>query len=1209
MVGKIAIRKLLQQRILVLDGAMGSMIQRLKLEENDFRGARFAAHPCEVKGNGDLLSLTQPAIIKDIHSQYLRAGADIIETNTFSSTRIAMADYRMEELAYELNLRSAQLAKETAQAFSTAGKPRLVAGSIGPTNRSASLSPDVNRPGLRNITFDDLVAAYAEQVQGLIDGGVDMLLVETVFDTLNAKAALYAIAQIASPPPVMLSATIADASGRTLSGQTLEAFLVSVSHYPLLSIGLNCAFGAEQIRPYLQELSAKTEHFVSVHPNAGLPNLFGGYDETPESMCRHIEGFLREGLVNIVGGCCGTTPEHISHIAGAVKNQAPRKPQPQPHYLRLSGLDTLTVTPESNFINVGERTNVTGSAKFSKLILAGDYEGALAVAQRQIEDGAQIIDVNMDEGMLDAKAAMTAFLQLSASEPDIARTPVMLDSSNFEVIEAGLKCLQGKSVVNSISLKEGEEKFMAQAQRLKRYGAAIIVMAFDEQGQADTYDRRIAICKRSYDLLTRDAGIAPCDIIFDPNVLAIGTGLEEHNNYAVDFIETVRWIKQNLPEAKVSGGISNLSFAFRGNNVIREAIHSVFLYHAIRAGLDMGIVNAGMLAVYEDLPEDLLERTEDLVLNRRPDATERLLQSAMTVGSKQPAVGSRQPAAGSSGSLAAGCPLPTVEERLAQALVKGRDEHLEADIREAWDKYGQALKIIEGPLMDGMNKVGELFGEGKMFLPQVVKSARVMKKAVAFLEPFLTQDSREAARKAGKILLATVKGDVHDIGKNIVSVVLACNNFEVIDLGVMTPCSNIIDAAKAQQVDIIALSGLITPSLEEMIHVAKELEREKITVPLMIGGATTSKLHTAVKIAPEYSAPVVYTSDASRAALAAVALVGERRDAFIRKTNDEYDTLRRLHEGKRAQRQITPLAEARQKKWTGDPYVPVPPAFTGIRVFDRYDLATLVPYIDWTPFFHACELYGIFPALLQDEKSGAEATRLYHDAQQMLQAIVSEKRLAARAVIGFWPAAADGDDIRLYTGGSRTETAAVLPVLRQQVKNDTDVYCALSDFIAADNTGYIGGFAATAGAGTDEWTARFRQQHDEYGSLLIQTLAGRLTEAFSEHLHECVRTELWGYDKANRNTGIRPAIGYPVLPDHSLKKTLFDLLDAENNCGIRLTESMAMFPTAAVCGLYIDHPQARYFAVGDIGDDQLADYAARKQASPQDLLRFLANKR
>ncbi|MDR2358736.1 MAG: methionine synthase [Prevotellaceae bacterium] len=1201
MVERIAIHKLLQQRILVLDGAMGTMIQRHKLEENDFRGARFAAHPCEVKGNNDLLSLTQPAIIKDIHSQYLRAGADIIETNTFSSTRIAMADYQMEGLAYELNLRSAQLAKEAAQAFSTAGRPRLVAGSIGPTNRSASLSPDVNRPGFRNITFDDLAAAYAEQVQGLIDGGVDVLLVETVFDTLNAKAALYAIANIASPPPVMLSATIADASGRTLSGQTLEAFLVSVSHYPLLSIGLNCAFGAEQIRPYLQELSAKTERFVSVYPNAGLPNRFGGYDETPESMCRHIEGFIREGLVNIVGGCCGTTPEHIRHIAGAVENHAPRKPQPQPHYLRLSGLDALTVTPESNFINAGERTNVTGSAKFSKLILAGDYEGALAVAQRQIEDGAQIIDVNMDEGMLDAKAAMTAFLQLAASEPDIARTPVMLDSSNFEVIEAGLKCLQGKCVVNSISLKEGEEKFMAQARRLKRYGAAIIVMAFDEQGQADTYERRIAICKRSYDLLVQEAGIAPCDIIFDPNVLAIGTGLEEHNNYAVDFIETVRWIKQNLPEAKVSGGISNLSFAFRGNNVIREAIHSVFLYHAIRAGLDMGIVNAGMLAVYEDLPKDLLELTEDLVLNRRPDATERLLQSVS--GVRQPP--SKQPAA------TAGFQQPpqAVEERLAQALAKGRDEHLEADIREAWDKYGQALKIIEGPLMDGMNKVGELFGEGKMFLPQVVKSARVMKKAVAFLEPFLAQDSRNAAQKAGKILLATVKGDVHDIGKNIVSVVLACNNFEVIDLGVMTPCRTIIDTAKERQVDIIALSGLITPSLEEMIHVAKELEHEKITVPLMIGGATTSKLHTAVKIAPEYSAPVVYTSDASRAALAAVALMGERRDAFIRKTNDEYATLRRLHEGKQAQRQITPIAEARQKKWTGEPYVSVPPAFTGVRTFDRYDLATLVPYIDWAPFFHAWELYGTFPALLQDEKSGAEAARLYHDAQQMLQSIVSEKRLTARAAIGFWHAAADGDDIRLYTGGTRPETAAVLPILRQQVKNDADVYCALSDFMAADNAGYIGGFAATAGIGVDEWTARFRQQHDEYSSLLIQTLADRLTEAFSEHLHERVRTELWGYDKANRNTGIRPAIGYPILPDHSLKKTLFGLLDAENNCGIRLTESMAMFPTAAVCGLYIDHPQARYFAVGDIGDDQLADYAARKQVNPQELLRFLANKR
>jgi 5-methyltetrahydrofolate--homocysteine methyltransferase len=1168
-VEKVAIYKLLQQRILALDGAMGTMIQQYKLAENDFRGARFAAHPCEVKGNNDLLNLTQPGIIKDIHSQYLRAGADIIETNTFSSTRIAMADYQMEGLAYELNFCAAQLAKEAAQAFSTNEKPRFVAGSMGPTNRSASLSPDVNRPGFRNITFDDLVTAYAEQARGLIDGGADVLLVETVFDTLNAKAALYAIASLAASPPVMLSATIADASGRTLSGQTLEAFLISVSHYPLLSIGLNCAFGAEQIRPFLQELSAKAECFVSVHPNAGLPNRFGGYDETPESMCGHIEGFIREGLVNIVGGCCGTTPEHIRHIAEIVSGRPPRRPQPQPHFLRLSGLDALTVTPESNFINVGERTNVTGSAKFARLILAGDYEGALAVALRQIEDGAQIIDVNMDEGMLDAKAAMTAFLNMAASEPDIARVPVMLDSSNFEVLEAGLKCLQGKGVVNSISLKEGEEKFIAQARRLKQYGAAIIVMAFDEQGQADTYERRIAVCKRSYELLRREVGVPPCDIIFDPNVLAIGTGLEEHNNYAVDFIETVRWIKQNLPEAKVSGGISNLSFAFRGNNTLREAIHSVFLYHAIRAGLDMGIVNAGMLAVYESLPKELLELAEDLVLNRRPDATERLLQYSVS-SFESPTADRPLPTDN--------CPLPTVDYRLAQALVRGRDEHLEEDIREAWEKYGQALKIIEGPLMDGMNKVGELFGEGKMFLPQVVKSARVMKKAVAFLAPYLSQDGRQVAKKAGKVLLATVKGDVHDIGKNIVSVVLACNNFEVIDLGVMTPCAAIISEAKAQQADIIALSGLITPSLEEMIHVAKELEREGLRLPLMIGGATTSKLHTAVKIAPEYSAPVVYSSDASRAAPAAIALLSERRDEFIRKTNDEYATLRHLHEGQQTRRQPVPLDEARKKKWTGSPYVSVPPTFTGVRAFSRYDLSVLSRYIDWTPFFHAWEIYGKFPALLQDKSSGAEATQLYHDAQQMLAGIIAENRLTACAAIGFWPAVAEGDNIRLYTDDSRKETAAIFPVPRQQRKNDTDTYRALSDFIAADNTGYIGGFAATAGIGVEEWVTRFRRQQDDYSCILLQTLADRLAEAFSAHLHERVRTELWGYDKDNRGVGIRPAIGYPILPDHSLKKTLFELLDAGAQCGIRLTETFAMIPAASVCGFYIDHPQAHYFA-------------------------------
>ncbi len=1218
------IKELLQQRILVLDGAMGTMIQHYNLTEADFRGKLFASHPCELKGNNDVLTLTRPDIIKEIHRQYLEAGADIIESNTFSCNRISMADYGLESNVYELNLRAVQLAKEAAAEFSTPGKPRFVAGSIGPTNRSASLSPDVNNPGFRNITFDNLVAAYTEQLKGLIDGGVDLLLIETVFDTLNAKAALYAIEQLQFPLggqgglPVMLSATITDQSGRTLSGQTLEAFLVSVSHYPLLSIGLNCAFGAEQMRPFLQELSEKAGVFVSVYPNAGLPNSLGGYDETPESMAVHIQDYLKSNLINIVGGCCGTTPAHIRTIAEAVKDAKPRSIAKPATILRLSGLEALTITPESNFINVGERTNVTGSARFAKLIKAGDYENALAVARQQIEDGAVILDINMDEGMLDAKAEMTTFLNLIASEPDIARVPVMLDSSSFDVIEAGLKCLQGKGVVNSISLKEGEEKFLAQAQKIKNYGAAIVVMAFDEQGQADTYECRIAVCQRSYNLLTKKLGIPPYDIIFDPNVLAIGTGLEEHNNYAVDFIETVRWIKQNLPGTKVSGGISNLSFAFRGNTTIREAMHSVFLYHAIRAGLDMAIVNAGMLTVYETIPKDLLELAEDLVLNRRPDATERLIKYSSPAPQRGNAV--------DKGATVISSPLGgggAVEARLALALVKGNDTTLETDIDEAWEKYGQTLKIIEGPLMDGMNTVGELFGCGKMFLPQVVKSARVMRKAVALLEQKdlinfqnLSNPNTALQKKAGKILLATVKGDVHDIGKNIVSVVLACNNFEVIDAGVMVPCQKILEMARAEKVDMIGLSGLITPSLEEMIHAAKEMEREGFTIPLLIGGATTSKLHTAVKIAPCYSGPVIHTSDASRGALTAVSLANtDTRDAFLKQLNEDYASLRNLHETKQPVKEYLPITEAQKRHYITDwkKYGVTTPKFLEPRYLRNYNMEIISRYINWEPLFHVWGLYGRFPELLKKENAGHEAKKLLADAQKMLAQLIDEKWLKAYAMVGFWPANSKGDDIEFYTDDTRERKLDVIHTLRQQTPaNGDENYYALADYVAPKGTNvadYCGGFVATTGIGLEEKVNTFKAQGDDYRALLLQGIADRLAEAFSEHLHERVRTEFWPYDPKGKHPGIRPAIGYPTMPDHSEKTTLFRLLDVEKHMPVRLTENMAMQPVSSVCGLYIAHPQAHYFHVGHILDDQLADYARRKQLSIEELKKFLSNEK
>jgi 5-methyltetrahydrofolate--homocysteine methyltransferase len=1214
------IQEILKDRILILDGAMGTMIQRYKLEEEDFRGERFKDHPGQLKGNNDLLSITQPEIIKEIHRQYLEAGSDIIETNTFSSTSIAMADYQMEDLVYELNYQSAKIAKEVAQEFSIKQphKPRFVAGSIGPTNSSASISPDVNDPGYRSQQFDDFVKAYHEQARGLLDGGADILMIETVFDTLNCKAAIYAVEtlsqEIGRQIPLMISGTITDASGRTLSGQVVEAFWISVSHANLLSVGLNCALGAKQLFQYAKDLSRIAPVSVSAHPNAGLPNEFGAYDQSPEAMADLIDSFLQNGLLNIVGGCCGSTPDHIRAIAQRVEGYSPRQVPEVLTMPNLSGLEPLIITEDTNFVNVGERTNVTGSRRFARLIKEEKYEEALSVARQQVEGGAQIIDINMDEGMLDSKAAMVKFLNLLAAEPDISRVPVMIDSSKWEIIEAGLKCIQGKGVVNSISLKEGEEVFRYQANEIKKYGASVIVMAFDEQGQADTYERKIEICSRAYKILTEEVGMNPWDVIFDPNIFAVATGIEEHNNYAVDFIEATRWIKNNLPHALVSGGVSNVSFAFRGNNAVREAIHAVFLYHAIRAGMDMGIVNAGMLQVYEDVPKDLLERVEDVLLNRREDATERLVEFANTVKNS-----------GQKRIVNLEWREKSVNERLTHALVNGIVDYIEADTEEARLQADKPLHVIEGPLMDGMNVVGDLFGSGKMFLPQVVKSARVMKKAVAYLLPYMEQDKTSGSNSAGKILLATVKGDVHDIGKNIVGVVLACNNYEVIDLGVMVPLEKILDTAQKENVDVIGLSGLITPSLDEMVYVAEEMERRSMKTPLLIGGATTSRIHTAVKIAPQYSNPVVHVLDASKGVPVVNKLIGENEEAkqaFSKEVREEYDRMRKGHLARQSAKSYLSLEKARENKFSIDwsRGVAPQPNLLGTKVFKNYNLEEISQYIDWTPFFYTWELKGRYPNILDDPEKGVEARKLFGDAQEMLRQIIEEKWLSANAVIGLFPAnSVEHDDIEVYTDDTRQEVRTQFFNLRQQAEKKNSPNISLSDFLAPKETGlqdYMGGFAVTAGMGIEQKLAEFEANHDDYKSIMLKALADRLAEAFAELMHKKVRGEYWGYahgeDLSNQQliqekyAGIRPAPGYPANPDHTEKITLFELLDVENQTGISLTENLAMYPAASVSGLYFSHPESKYFGLGKITKDQVRSYAKRKGMSVEEVERWLS---
>jgi 5-methyltetrahydrofolate--homocysteine methyltransferase len=1227
--GRLArLEALLAKQILVLDGAMGTMIQGHHLAEADYRGERFAEWPVDLKGNNDLLCLTQSALIRGIHAEYLSAGADIIETNSFNSTAISMADYRMEALAGELNRAAAQLAREAADAAEATEPSRLrfVAGVLGPTSRTASISPDVNDPGYRNVTFEQLVASYTEAIEGLVTGGADLLLVETIFDTLNAKAALFAIEGWFTASgirlPVMISGTITDQSGRTLTGQTAEAFWHSMMHARPLSIGLNCALGAKALRPYVQELSRVAPVYLSTHPNAGLPNEFGGYDESPDMMATVLREFAEHGFLNIVGGCCGTTPEHIRAIAEAVRGVPPRVRPDVPRRLRLSGLEPLTVGPDTLFINIGERTNVTGSRRFAKLVLDGQYDAAMQVARQQVDSGAQMLDVNMDEGLLDSERAMGTFLRLMAAEPDISKVPVVIDSSKWTVIEAGLRCVQGKSIVNSISLKEGEAEFLRQAELVRRYGAAVIVMAFDEQGQADTADRKVKIAQRAYELLTERAGFLPEDIIFDPNIFAIATGIELHDNYGVEYFEATRRIKEALPQVHVSGGVSNVSFSFRGNDAIREAIHAVFLYHAVRAGMDMGIVNAGALPIYDDIPKDLLERVEDIVLNRRPDATERLLAVADSVKGRAEAKAEDQ----------AWRHLP-VRERLAHALVEGIDAFVVEDTEAARQELGRPIHVIEGPLMDGMNVVGDLFGSGKMFLPQVVKSARVMKKAVAYLVPFLEAEKlalsvaggpdAAPARPKGKVLMATVKGDVHDIGKNIVGVVLQCNNYDVIDLGVMVPCARILETAAREGVDLIGLSGLITPSLEEMCFVAEEMAREGLQVPLLIGGATTSRVHTAVKIAPRYAHPVVHVLDASRAVGVAGSLLSDTlRGDFAAGVAAEYAEIRRTRAERAAGDRLGTLAEARQSRFvpSGTIGLPPRPSFLGTLGYDDYPLAELAASIDWTPFFQTWELPGHYPAILTDPVTAPAAAPLFRDAQALLDRIVRERLLTAKAVIGFWPASASGDDIQVYADESRGAHLAVIHTLRQQMaKAPGRANYALSDFVATGESGvpdYVGAFAVTAGHGLEALVTAFERANDDYSAILAKALADRLAEAFAERLHERVRRELWGYAPGERLAneqiireefqGIRPAPGYPACPDHTEKLTLFALLDAEARAGIRLTENFAMFPAAAVSGWYFWHPESRYFGVGKIGRDQVEDYAQRKAMTVAEIERWLS---
>ena len=1372
------LKKLLSERILVIDGAMGTMIQRHKLTEKDFRGERFKNYPSDLKGNNDLLSITQPEIIKGIHREYFAAGADIVETNTFNSTVISQADYNMQSLVYELNFESAKIAKEVADEFNKKfpDKPRFVAGALGPTNKTLSLSPNVNDPGYRAVTFDEVADAYYEATCGLIDGGADIILIETIFDTLNAKAAIFGVEKLITERvldiPVMLSGTIVDQSGRTLSGQTIEAFYTAVSHAKnLVSVGLNCALGAKQMRPFVEDLSNVSEKYLSVYPNAGLPNEMGGYDETPQTMASVLEDFLKSGFVNVVGGCCGTTPDHIKEIAEIVKKYKPRIPIKQEPYLRLSGLEPVVLRPESNFMNIGERTNVTGSKKFARLIKENNYDEALSVARDQVEGGAQVLDVNMDEGMLDSEAAMRKFINLLEAEPDIAKLPIMIDSSKWSVIEAGLKCLQGKGIVNSISLKEGEDVFREHARKVLSYGAAVIVMAFDEKGQADTFDRRIEICKRAYNILTKEIGFPPQDIIFDPNILAIATGIEEHNNYAVDYLEAARWIKQNLPLAKISGGVSNLSFSFRGNDTVREAMHSAFLFHAIKAGMDMGIVNAGQLEVYEEIPKNLLEKVEDVIFNRKSDATEKLIEFAETIKKKDKVEEKTEDWRNT-----------TVEERLKHALVKGIVDFIDVDIEEIRKKYDQPIEIIEGPLMAGMSVVGDLFGAGKMFLPQVVKSARVMKKAVNILEPYIIKKAHppapslkegeqsqkfnwetadpalydllksyakklrdnptkaemviweflkskqlenfkfrrqhiigqyiadfvcldrmlvieidgkihqlpenkesdevrtlwleskgfkvirfsnedvaiktenvlneilESLKKqkshknldsqkdqkvlpleedlggAGRILMATVKGDVHDIGKNIVGVVLGCNNYNVIDLGVMVHTEIILQTAIDENVDVIGLSGLITPSLDEMVHVAKEMERRGMNIPLLIGGATTSRIHTAVKISPNYSGAVIHVLDASRSVPVVSNLLNENaveREKYIQSFKDEYAQLRDDYSKRKSDKNYISLEKARQNKlnidWQKSEIKK--PNNLGLTVLSDFNLASLRDYIDWTPFFMTWELKGKYPTIFEDKNVGSEAKKLFNDANKLLDKIISEKLLTANGVVGLFPANSVGiDDIEIYTDESRTGVKRVLHTLRQQSqKSKSEPNIALADFIAPKESGvedYIGMFAVTAGIGIEKIVQKFEEDHDDYNSIMVKAIADRLAEAFAEHLHQLVRKEYWGYAAKEKFSnqelikenyvGIRPAPGYPAQPDHTEKPIIFSLLDAENNTGIKLTESMAMYPAASVSGLYFSNPESKYFSVGKITHDQVLDYHKRKGMSVEEIEKWLS---
>jgi 5-methyltetrahydrofolate--homocysteine methyltransferase len=1225
------LRELLGRRILILDGAMGTMIQRCRLGEADFRGARFAAHPRDLKGNNELLQLTAPQIVREIHEQYLAAGADIVSTNTFGGTRTAQEDYGFADVAYEMNVAAAKIARAAAQRFSSPEKPRFVAGAMGPTPRTASISPDVNDPGARNVTFDELVLAYGEQARGLLDGGADLLLVETIFDTLNAKAAIFAIEEEferrGARSPVIVSGTVTDASGRILSGQTVAAFWHSIRHAKPLAVGLNCALGAALMRPYIEELAKIADTFISVYPNAGLPNPMSdtGFDETPEVTSRLLAEFAQAGFVNIAGGCCGTTPEHIAAIAKYIDGAAPRRVPASVPVMKLSGLEAVTLADDALFVNVGERTNVTGSKAFARLILAGQFEEAVAVARQQVDNGAQVIDVNMDEAMLDSAAAMTRFLNLIGAEPDIARVPVMIDSSKWSVIEAGLKCVQGKGIVNSISLKEGEAEFLRQARLARRYGAAVIVMAFDEQGQADSFDRKVAICRRSYDLLTQQAGFPAEDIVFDPNIFAIATGIEEHNNYAVDFIEAVRWIRHHLPHAKVSGGVSNVSFSFRGNDHVREAIHTVFLYHAIRAGLTMGIVNAGQLGVYEELDPELRERVEDVVLNRRADAGERLVAFAEQVK-----------AGGKEKKEDLAWRADPVAKRLAHALIHGITQYVVDDTEECRAaiaaRGGRPIEVIEGPLMDGMNIVGDLFGAGKMFLPQVVKSARVMKQAVAHLVPFIEAEKALLAaaggevRAKGKVVVATVKGDVHDIGKNIVSVVLQCNNFEVVNLGVMVPAEKILATARETGADMIGLSGLITPSLEEMAHVAREMQRQGFSMPLLIGGATTSRVHTAVKIAPHYTrGPVIYVSDASRSVGVCQSLVSDdAAQRFIAEVTAEYEKVRAQHAAKKGP-ELIPLAEARANAtridWTG--YVPPKPKFLGRRLFRNYDLAMIAKYIDWGPFFQTWDLHGKFPQILADEVVGEHARQVFAEGEKMLERIIAERWLTASGAMAFHPANSVGDDIEIYTDESRREVRFTWHGLRQQTKKPVidgkpNPNQCLSDFVAPKGTGiadYIGLFAVTSGIGLDRREAIFQAKHDDYGAIMLKAIADRLAEAFAELLHERVRRDLWGFTFGEDLTqeqlireayrGIRPAPGYPACPEHAVKRVMFEVLAAAE-IGMGLTENYAMTPPSSVSGFYFSHPQAKYFNVGRIGRDQLEDLARRKRESVDELERWLA---